>query len=161
MAVACLSLFVALTGTSVAVVNALPANSVGTAQLKNDAVVSSKIKDGSIRRANLAAGVIPAAKSIEPLTVIGYGAWGTTISIGEADCPTGMVATGGSIAVYGRGADHTGTTGQTWFVSAPGVGLENGETPRGYGGLVQNLPDKNGVYNGEVQAKVYATCVSP
>ncbi len=60
MVVACLALFVALTGTSVAVVNALPKNSVGTAQLKNNAVVSSKVKNGSLVAADFASGALPA-----------------------------------------------------------------------------------------------------
>jgi hypothetical protein len=59
MVVACLALFVALTGTSVAVVNVLPKNSVGTAQLKKDAVVSSKIKDASLKAVDFAAGQLP------------------------------------------------------------------------------------------------------
>jgi hypothetical protein len=62
MVVACLALFVALTGTSVAVVNALPKHSVGTAQLKNNAVVSSKVKDGSLQATDFAAGQLPAGK---------------------------------------------------------------------------------------------------
>jgi hypothetical protein len=60
--IACLALFVALTGTSVAVSNALPKNSVGTAQLKNNAVVSSKVKDGSLKAADFAAGQLPAGQ---------------------------------------------------------------------------------------------------
>src|SRR5581483_2402945 len=42
-----LALAVALGGTSYAAVS-LPANSVGTAQLKNDAVTSLKVKNGSL-----------------------------------------------------------------------------------------------------------------
>ena len=56
MVVACLALFVALTGTSVAFVNALPANSVGTAQLKNGAVTSAKVKKGTLKASNFAPG---------------------------------------------------------------------------------------------------------
>jgi hypothetical protein len=62
MVVACLALFVALTGTSVAISNALPKKSVGTAQLKNNAVVSSKVKDGSLQAVDFAAGQLPAGK---------------------------------------------------------------------------------------------------
>jgi hypothetical protein len=60
MVVACLALFVALTGTSVAISNALPKNSVGTAQLKNNAVVSSKVKNGSLLKVDFRAGQLPA-----------------------------------------------------------------------------------------------------
>jgi hypothetical protein len=56
LVVACRALFVALTGTSVAVVNALPKNSIGTAQLKSNAVVSSEVKDGSLHAADFAPG---------------------------------------------------------------------------------------------------------
>ena len=52
--IATLALFVALGGTGYAVTK-LPSNSVGTAQLKKNAVTSAKVKDGSLRRADLAA----------------------------------------------------------------------------------------------------------
>ena len=53
--VASIALFVALGGTSVAAVSALaPPNSVGTAQLRNNAVVSSKVRNGSLRRVDFA-----------------------------------------------------------------------------------------------------------
>jgi hypothetical protein len=60
MVVACLALLVALGGTSVAAVTAIPRNSVGTAQLKKNAVVSAKVKNGSLRAADFAAGQLPA-----------------------------------------------------------------------------------------------------
>ena len=44
MIVACVALFLAATGTGVAVINALPKGSVGTKQLKNNAVISSKVQ---------------------------------------------------------------------------------------------------------------------
>jgi hypothetical protein len=56
LVVACIALLVALGGTSIAAVNALPRNSVGTAQLKNGAVVSSKVKDGSLKATDFASG---------------------------------------------------------------------------------------------------------
>lgn len=49
-----IALFVALGGTSYAVVS-LPRNSVGSAQLRSGAVTSAKVRDGSIRSADLAA----------------------------------------------------------------------------------------------------------
>jgi len=54
-AVAYLALFIALSGTSYAAAK-LPANSVGTTQLKNGAVTSAKIKDRSLRASDFAAG---------------------------------------------------------------------------------------------------------
>ena len=61
MAVAATALLVALTGTSVAAVSVIvPRSSVGTAQLKNNAVVSSKVQNNSLLRADFRAGQIPA-----------------------------------------------------------------------------------------------------
>ena len=52
--VSCLALFVALGGTSYAVAR----NSVGTPQLKKDAVTSPKVKDGSLTLRDFAAGTL-------------------------------------------------------------------------------------------------------
>ena len=54
MVVACLALLIALGGTSVAAVTAIPRNSVGTPQLKKNTVVSAKVKNGSLRAADFA-----------------------------------------------------------------------------------------------------------
>jgi hypothetical protein len=69
MVVACLALFLAMTSTGVAVVNALPKGSVGTKQLKNgavgtkqlknDAVISSKVKNHSLKAVDFALGQLP------------------------------------------------------------------------------------------------------
>ena len=48
MLVACLALVVALGGTSYAALVRVPVNSIGTAQLMANAVVSSKVKDLSL-----------------------------------------------------------------------------------------------------------------
>ncbi len=59
MIIACLALAVSLGGTGVAAVNAvLPNNSVGTAQLKNNAVTAAKVQRGTLRRSNFAPGVL-------------------------------------------------------------------------------------------------------
>lgn len=63
MAVACLALLVSLGGTGYAV-TVLPKNSVGTAQLKNDAVIGAKVKDGSLRSADFATGQLPRAWAV-------------------------------------------------------------------------------------------------
>jgi hypothetical protein len=58
---AALALFVALGGTGVAAVSQLaPRNSVGTAQLRANAVVSAKVRNGSLRRVDFAPNQIPA-----------------------------------------------------------------------------------------------------
>ena len=61
LVVACAALLVALTGTSVAAVSQfVPRNSVGTAQLKANAVVSAKVKNGSLLRGDFKRGQLPA-----------------------------------------------------------------------------------------------------
>jgi len=57
--ISCAALFVALGGTGYAVV-VLPANSVGTKQLKKNAVNSAKIRDASLRARDFAKGQLPA-----------------------------------------------------------------------------------------------------
>jgi hypothetical protein len=57
-AISYLALFVALGGTSYAVAT-LPVHSVGTKQLKKNAVVSSKVKDGSLHLEDFKAGQLP------------------------------------------------------------------------------------------------------
>lgn len=59
MIVASIALFVALSGASYAAV-VLPRDSVGTPQLKSNAVVTSKVKNGSLQAADFAAGQLPA-----------------------------------------------------------------------------------------------------
>jgi hypothetical protein len=54
LVVASLALLVALTGTGVAAVNALPRNSVGTRQLRTSAVTNAKIKNGAVNSAKVA-----------------------------------------------------------------------------------------------------------
>jgi hypothetical protein len=56
LVIACLALFVALSGTSYADVLKLPFNSVGTRQLRANAVVSSKVKNHSLLAIDFAAG---------------------------------------------------------------------------------------------------------
>jgi len=61
LVVACVALALALGGTSVAAVSALvPRNSVGTPQLKQNAVVSSKVKNRSLLAVDFKAGQLPA-----------------------------------------------------------------------------------------------------
>jgi hypothetical protein len=60
MVIACLALVFSLTGTAVATVTTVGRNSVGTPQLKNNAVNSKKVKNGSLLRADFKAGQVPA-----------------------------------------------------------------------------------------------------
>jgi hypothetical protein len=57
--IATIALFIALGGGAYAALR-LPANSVGTAQIKSNAVVSSKVKDGSLLSQDFKAGQLPA-----------------------------------------------------------------------------------------------------
>jgi hypothetical protein len=59
MVVACLALAISLSGAAYAVSTALPRNSVGTAQLKNNAVNSAKVRNASLRAADFAPGQLP------------------------------------------------------------------------------------------------------
>lgn len=59
MVVACIALAVALSGAGYAALT-LPRNSVGTPQLKKNAVVSAKVKDRSLRANDFALGQLPA-----------------------------------------------------------------------------------------------------
>ncbi|MFM8762606.1 MAG: collagen-like protein [Solirubrobacterales bacterium] len=56
--VALLALFVALSGASYAAVQ-LPRNSVGSKQIRSNAVVSSKVRNGSLRAEDFMAGQLP------------------------------------------------------------------------------------------------------
>lgn len=57
---ATLALVVALGGTSYAAIK-LPANSVGTAQVKPDAITSGKVRNGSLLRRDFKPGELPGA----------------------------------------------------------------------------------------------------
>ena len=103
MVVACLALFVALTGTSVAVVNALPKNSVGTAQLKNNAVVSSKIRNASLKAVDFAPGQLPAGPTGPT------GATGATGAAGAAGPKGDTGAAGANAALSGIVRTATGS----------------------------------------------------
>jgi hypothetical protein len=58
--VASLALFLALGGISYAAIQ-IPKSSVGSKQLKADAVTSAKVKDGTLQKADFAPGGLPAA----------------------------------------------------------------------------------------------------
>jgi hypothetical protein len=63
MVVASVALLIALTGTSIAAVQAtLPRNSVGTAQLKNNAVTAVKIASNAVTSAKIASNAVTGAK---------------------------------------------------------------------------------------------------
>src|SRR6476661_10712783 len=59
MVIACIALVFAMTGAGYAA-GMLGPNTVGTKQLKKSAVISSKVKNGSLLRADFKAGQVPA-----------------------------------------------------------------------------------------------------
>lgn len=59
--IASLALLLALGGTSIAAVGALPRGSVGTAQLRPGAVTTGKIRDGTVTSADIANGGVVSA----------------------------------------------------------------------------------------------------
>ena len=59
LVVACLALAVALSGSAVAASVALAPNSVGTPQLKNNAVTTAKVKNGTLVRADFKKNQLP------------------------------------------------------------------------------------------------------
>ena len=65
MVIACLALVVALSGTSYAKVLALPVNSVGTPQLKANAVTSPKVKNHSLLAVDFKPGQLPGIRGYE------------------------------------------------------------------------------------------------
>jgi hypothetical protein len=122
--IASIALLVALAGTSVAAVSAIPRLSVGTAQLKNNAVTSSKVKNASLLRADFKRGQVPTG----PTGARGpQGAPGAAGPAGiaalerkdaltpansvnsktiSAVCPTGKRVIGGGARVTGAGASR-------------------------------------------------------
>jgi len=110
MVVACLALLVSLSGVTYAAVG-IPRNSVGRAQLQNNAVVSSKVKDRSLKAADFARGQLPAGKKGAT------GATGATGPAGPAGA-TGPAGPGGPAGPAGT-AGATGDRGPSdaWFGS--------------------------------------------
>jgi hypothetical protein len=110
--VACIALFVGLTGTAVATVSQLPRGSVGTLQLKNNAVNSKKVKNGSLLRTDFKAGQIPAGARGPAGPAGPQGAQGVQGPAGpfpSGDVPSGTTIRGN----YGTGG--TRTTAQKFF----------------------------------------------
>jgi hypothetical protein len=127
MVVACIALAVSLSGVGYAA-SVLPRNSVGTAQLRADAVVSAKVKNRSLRAADFARGQLPrgpagpagpqgptgpqgstgprgptglpGTSGLEQLTSNGPSN-SSTLKTHETACPAGKRAVGGGAALIG------------------------------------------------------------
>jgi hypothetical protein len=117
-----LALFIALGGVSYAAIQ-IPANSVGTKQLKNKSVTGAKVKPGSLRRGNFAPGQLPsgprgatgpagatgAAGAVGATGATGVtGPTGATGATGDAGSPAYSIFAGGSGGVVGGGTVFLG-----------------------------------------------------
>ena len=103
------ALLVALGGTSYAA-GLLPANSVGTVQLKSDAVVSSKVKDGSLLAIDFKSGQLPSGPA-------GPAALGAEAGPPGAVGPAGATGATGSTGAQGA-AGPSGPADALTYVSA-------------------------------------------
>jgi len=118
-ALASVALLLALGGTSIAAVNALPRNSVGTAQLKANAVTSAKVRNGSLLKADFRSGSLPAGP-VGPQGPAGtsaredIAAETPTDSVSPktvtATCSAGKKVIGGGIEVGGAGRSRVTVT---------------------------------------------------
>jgi hypothetical protein len=93
LVVASLALVFALSGTSYAEILNVPFNSVGTRQLKSNAVVSSKVKNGSLLAVDFEPGQL-AVKGYEIVTSRSD-ATNQTFNSTAVTCPTGKRVVGG------------------------------------------------------------------
>jgi hypothetical protein len=121
-ALACLALFLALGGTGWAG-QVLRKGSVGPAQLKSNAVTTSKIADRAVTKAKLAAGVLGGVnpgkitKVDSPIATVPANSTGTVVT---ATCAAGAKAVGGgwSAGLYATPISEGPTPdGSGWTVS--------------------------------------------
>jgi hypothetical protein len=97
MVIACVALGVALGGTGVAATVALAPGSVGTTQLRANAVTSAKVLNGSLLKADFKAGQVPAGKPGAAGPAGAAGAAGAAGPAGPSDAYTRFL--NGPIAV--------------------------------------------------------------
>ena len=117
MVVACLALFVALAGTSVAAVSQLvPRNSVGTVQLRNSAVTNPKLRNNAITTAKVRNRSLLAADFAPGQLVPGpTGPAGPTGAPG----PAGPAGTGAALAFRFVAGPAATSTSSTSYVELP------------------------------------------
>lgn len=128
LVVACLALAISLSGTAYAVSTALPRNSVGPLQLKNNSVDSAKVRNATLRAADFAPGQIPAgpagpqgppgASGLQLISGSGV-ANSSSPKTQQQDCPSGKRAVGGGAVITGVG---TNTFISTSRPTDPGTG---------------------------------------
>ena len=116
-----LALFIALSGTAYAAT--LPRNSVGTAQLKNNAVTAKKVKDRSLLATDFKSGQLPAGPR-GPQGAQGIpgaqgapgaaGATNVTVRVGPEVAETSTAACNSGERAVGGGGIATGPNGVLW-----------------------------------------------
>jgi hypothetical protein len=170
MGVACIALAIALSGAAYAAT--LPRNSVGTPQLKKNAVVSSKVRNGSLLGVDFKAGQLPA------------GPKGDKGDPGEPAARTLVVRYGPLVTAYAESVDGD-TTPESLASCAPGERLFSGGFAMGTGisddfaalrsqpwvadgvanptvwGVEFENRDSNQSLDGEITGRAIALCGSP
>ena len=129
-----LALFIALGGVSYAAVK-LPAHSVGTKQLKSDAVTSEKVRNGTLRRKDFKNGHLPHGKAGETGQDGQPGDAGPAGARGERGAPgetgergaAGAPGSAGEAGRVGEKGEH-GAPGPSGSPGAPGTPGANGAT---------------------------------
>jgi hypothetical protein len=179
--VSALALFVALGGSSYAAFE-LPANSVGAAQLRNRAVTSVKVRNGSLQMKDLSAGARKALVGpVGPQGPAGLkgdagpkgdsGAAGVVVRLNDAgvtmaaaDATVSAFCKPGERATGGGGGFGTSTGDVLLRQSYPLTGTAasshpsaNGETPAGWQVRLHN----NDTTTAQAHTIAYAVCVAP
>ena len=122
MGVALISLFIALTGTSIAAVAAFPPNSVGARELKNGSVGTKELKGRSVTFGKIAAGAITSG-------LVRNGSL-TMSDFNQHQLPSGPIG-----AVGPAGPMYSGAAGPPGPQGVPGLRGEKGEA----GGLLGSI----------------------
>ena len=125
MVVALIALVVAIGGAGYAVVT-LPRNSVGTAQLKNAAVTSKKVKNGSLMAVDFKAGQLPRGPRGYEGEIGATGATGPTGATGAQgpagpEGPAGPAGATGATGAAGATGPPGPTQGTMWTASSAGI----------------------------------------
>jgi hypothetical protein len=164
MVVALLALFVALGGGAYAAIS-LPKNSVGTKQLKKNAVTSGKVRDASLLKTDFASGQLPQGQQGPPgqagangaTNVVARDSAPKTVAAGANDfdavaCATGEKGTGGGVVVLNNaGTDVINTVPVTESEST----VDAGGHPDGWSGGISNTSAS------PVKLVVEAICAAP
>ncbi len=145
---ACLALFVASTGTSIAASHYLITS---TKQIKPSVLAKLHGAKGA-KGATGTAGAAGAAGATNVVTRYATGGSYTNYSDTTASCAAGEVATGG-------GVDWTSTDSAFGYVVASRPVANGSGVPYAWYGYVYNA--NYGYYSGSVDAYVYVNCASP